>query len=62
MRRYEKERKAEEIEDKDNEIIAFIDVLVDLFLCKQYRDCVNKKNIDHSSRAPQIHIKEIFVL
>ena len=28
---------------KDNEIIAFIEVLTDLFLCKQYRDCVNEK-------------------
>jgi len=45
MRRYEKERKAEEIEDKDNEIIAFIDILIGLFLCKQYRGCGNEDHI-----------------
>ena len=45
MRRYEKERKAEEIEDKDNEIIAFIDILIGLFLCKQCRGCGNEDHI-----------------
>jgi len=59
MRRKRKQKKKEIV--KDNEIIAFIDVLIDLFLCKQYRDCVNENHIEHSSRAPQIHIG-IFVL
>jgi hypothetical protein len=38
VRRYEKARKAEENEDKDNEMIAFIEVLIDLFSYNQYRD------------------------
>jgi hypothetical protein len=41
MKRKIKQKKMEIV--KDNEIIAFIEVLTDLFLCKQYRDCVNEK-------------------
>jgi len=43
MRRKGKQKKMEIVKDK--EIVVFIDVLIDLFLCKQYRDCVNEKNI-----------------
>jgi methyl coenzyme M reductase subunit C-like uncharacterized protein (methanogenesis marker protein 7) len=41
MRRKGKQKK--KTTDKDNEMIEFIDILIDLFLCKQYRDCINKK-------------------
>jgi len=60
MRRKGKQKKKGIV--KDNEIIAFIDVLIDLFLCKQYCDCVHENHIGHSSRAPQIHIKNICIV
>jgi hypothetical protein len=42
LRRYEKERKAEE-KEKGNEMITFIDVFIDLFLCNQYHNWENEK-------------------
>jgi hypothetical protein len=43
VKSYEKAGREEEKEDKDNEMITFIDVLIDLFPFNQYRDCVNEK-------------------
>ena len=47
-------------EEKDNETIAFIYVLVDLFPYNQYCDRENEKKF-HTPRAPHIRII-IFVL
>ena len=44
-RRQLKQYKEEKEIVKDIEIIAFIDVLIDLVLCQQYRDCINERTI-----------------
>jgi hypothetical protein len=43
MRRKGKQKKKKIVKDK--EMLAFIDVSIDLFPYNQYRDCVNKKNV-----------------
>jgi len=62
VRRYEKKgkQKKEKIIE-DNELIAFIDLLIDLFPYNPYRDW--EKEIKALSKTRQIHIQElIFVL
>jgi hypothetical protein len=60
VRRYEKERKAEEKVDKDDEIIAFIDLLFDLFPYNQY--CDRKKKKSTFLELLRFTKKNIFVL